>query len=130
MKSSHRYGRICTDEQTLFQRFAVDQNNGTISVASKLDFESKPSYSIKLEAKDGGNKITEVSVMIMITDDNDNRPIFDPPGTTTASLDENQDSGFFVAVKVGFASLNIFKLQLERNLTQPDQGEASDIKLD
>ena len=73
-----------------------------------LDFETEPSYSIKLEAKDGGNKITEISLMIMITDDNDNHPIFDPPGATTASLDENQDSGFFVAVKVGFASLNIF----------------------
>ena len=75
-------------------------------MASMLDFESKSSYSIELQAKDGGNKITEVSVMIVITNDNDNRPIFDPPGTTTASLDENQDGGFFVAVKVSFQGMN------------------------
>ncbi|CAB4037416.1 protocadherin-16-like, partial [Paramuricea clavata] len=76
--------------------FIVDKNNGTISVASKLDFESEPSYAIDLEAKDGGNKITEVSVIIVITDDNDNPPIFDPPGTTSASLDENEENGFLV----------------------------------
>ena len=75
-------------------------------MASMLDFESKSSYSIELQAKDGGNKITEVSVMIVITDDNDNQPIFDPPGTTTASLDENQVGGFFVAVKVSFQGIN------------------------
>ena len=75
-------------------------------MASMLDFESKSSYSIELQAKDGGNKITEVSVMIVITDDNDNQPIFDPPGTTTASLDENQDGGFFVAVNVSFQGIN------------------------
>ncbi len=86
----------------------MDKNNGTISVAGELDFESKPSYSIKLEAKDGGNKITEVSVMIVITDDNDNPPIFRPSGTTLASLDENQNDDFFVAVKV---SLRILRNQ-------------------
>ncbi|CAB4037415.1 protocadherin Fat 1 isoform X1, partial [Paramuricea clavata] len=78
------------------EMFIVDKNNGTISVASKLDFESEPSYAIDLEAKDGGNKITEVSVIIVITDDNDNPPIFDPPGTTSASLDENEENGFLV----------------------------------
>ena len=78
----------------------MDENNGTIFVASKLDFESKASYFIKLEAKDGGNKITEVRVDIHIIDDNDNPPIFDPPGTTSTSIDENQKNGFFVTVKV------------------------------
>ena len=72
-------------------------------MASKLDFESEPRYAIDLEAKDGGNKITEVSVIIVITDDNDNPPIFDPPGTTSASLDENQENGFLVVtVKVSW----------------------------
>jgi hypothetical protein len=83
----------------------VDKNNGTISVANELDFESKASYSIELEAKDGGNKIKAVSVNIVITDDNDNPPIFDPPGTTSASLDENQENGFSVTVKVNLRVL-------------------------
>ena len=78
----------------------MDKNNGTISVANELDFESKASYSIELEAKDGGNKITAVSVNIVITDDNDNPPIFDPPGTASASLYENQENGLSVTVKV------------------------------
>ncbi|XP_028404999.1 cadherin-23-like isoform X3 [Dendronephthya gigantea] len=87
------------------EKFSVDKNNGTISVASELDFESKESYSIRLEAKDGGNKITEVSVIIVITDDNDNVPIFDPPGVTTATLDENKSGGFFVVVKATDADI-------------------------
>ena len=85
----------------------MDKNNGTISVASELDFESKASYSITLEAKDGGNKITEVSVNIMIIDDNDNQPIFVPSGTTMATLEENEKDDFFVAVKVN--SFRVFQ---------------------
>lgn len=84
----------------IFLRFKVDENNGTIFVAAKLDFESEPNYAIKLHARGGGNKNPGVPVMISITDDNDNRPIFDLPGTTSASLDENQIDGFFVTVKV------------------------------
>ena len=53
-------------------------DRGTISVASNLDFEMKQSYSLELEAKDGGNNFARVQVNIAVTDANDNSPKFDP----------------------------------------------------
>ena len=74
-------------------------DNGTISVAVILDFESKQSYSLELEAKDGGNIVVRVPVNIVITDANDNTPEFDP-FPTSKNLDENKVNVFSVTVKV------------------------------
>ena len=57
-------------------------DKGTISIASSLDFEIKESYSLVLEARDGGNKFTRVQVNIAITNVNENTPKFDSLKTT------------------------------------------------
>ena len=82
-----------------YYRFSIAKDNGTLSLAAPLDFEVMPSYDLILEAKDGGNRITRVELLISVTDYNDNIPTFDP-SPTTATLNENQDSGFSVKVKV------------------------------
>lgn len=57
--------------------FSTDIKNGGLKVAKQLDYESQKSYSLTLEAKDGGGKITTVNIFIDVTDINDNNPIFE-----------------------------------------------------
>ena len=77
-------------------------DNGTISVASPLDFELKQNYSLELEAKDGGNITTRLPVDIFITDANDNTPEFDPL-PTSVNLTEYKESFFSFIMKVNHA---------------------------
>ena len=62
-------------------------DNGTISVASPLDFELKQSYSLQLEAKDCDNKSTRLPVNIVIINANDNMPEF---SSTSANFTLNE----------------------------------------
>lgn len=42
----------------------------------EVDYEQQSSYSLTLEAKDGGNRSTHVVILVEIVDVNDNAPIF------------------------------------------------------
>ena len=67
-------------------------DNGTISVASPLDFELKQNYSLELEAKDGGNIFTRLPVNIVIINANDNLPEFSST-SVNFTLNELAESG-------------------------------------
>ena len=69
--------------------------SGLISVHSKLDRETKDLYTLKVEARDGGNpsKDSVVDVKITITDVNDNKPLFDKPSGYSAFIDEDSSPG-------------------------------------
>lgn len=41
-----------------------------------MDYEQQSSYSLTLEAKDGGNRSTHVIILVEIIDVNDNAPVF------------------------------------------------------
>lgn len=43
---------------------------------TEVDYEQQSSYSLTLEAKDGGNRSTHVVILVEIVDVNDNAPIF------------------------------------------------------
>ena len=73
-------------------RFSVVPDNGTISVASPLDFELKQSYSLELEAKDGGKRFTRLPVNITIINANDNTPEFSST-SVNFTLNELVESG-------------------------------------
>lgn len=51
----------------------------TIFFFSEVDYEQQSSYSLTLEAKDGGNRSTHVVILVEIVDVNDNAPIFNSP---------------------------------------------------
>ena len=70
------FTNVSTFYFNFLSRFSVVPDNGTISVASPLDFELKQNYSLELEAKDGGNIFTRLPVMIIIANANDNMPEF------------------------------------------------------
>lgn len=42
-----------------------------------MDFEKQKSYSLNLEAKDGGGRITTVNILVQLADVNDNAPVFE-----------------------------------------------------
>ena len=42
-----------------------------------LDYESQQSYTLTFEARDGGGRVSAVSLVIELEDVNDNRPRFD-----------------------------------------------------
>jgi len=42
----------------------------------EVDYEQQSSYSLTLEAKDGGNRSTHVVILVEIVDVNDNTPVF------------------------------------------------------
>jgi len=46
---------------------------------AEVDYEQQSSYSLTLEAKDGGNRSTHVVILVEIVDVNDNVPVFNLP---------------------------------------------------
>lgn len=42
-----------------------------------MDYEKQKSYSLTLEAKDGGGRITTVNILVHLADVNDNAPVFE-----------------------------------------------------
>ncbi|GBP73902.1 Cadherin-23 [Eumeta japonica] len=59
--------------------FKTDKNRGDLYVARQLDYEKQKSYSLTVLAKDGGGKVTSISVYVDILDVNDNAPMFELP---------------------------------------------------
>ena len=78
--------------------FRIDSNTGLVSTASSLDREKKSSYSLQIQAADGGNPtLTAVaSVLVDVEDVNDNSPVFDPPTYADKSLAESAIVGTVV----------------------------------
>ncbi|XP_058795727.1 cadherin EGF LAG seven-pass G-type receptor 3 [Phymastichus coffea] len=59
------------------EKFRTDLKNGGVYVAKALDYETQRSYSLSIEAKDGGGKISSVVLLIEVGDVNDNDPMFE-----------------------------------------------------
>ncbi|XP_056358649.1 protocadherin gamma-B5-like [Oenanthe melanoleuca] len=63
------------------QKFAVDAQSGSITLAGALDFEAARTFSLTVEAKDGGGLLAHCKVEVEVLDVNDN-----PPEITVLSL--------------------------------------------
>lgn len=48
-------------------------------ILAEVDYEQQSSYSLTLEAKDGGNRSTHVVILVEVVDVNDNAPVFGSP---------------------------------------------------
>ena len=72
-------------------------NDGSVKVAKQLDRETQTDYTFVVEAKDKGypQHTTTVKLTIIVTDINDNRPVF---GTNSVALSvcEEQSPGTFI----------------------------------
>nr|XP_003700747.1 PREDICTED: cadherin EGF LAG seven-pass G-type receptor 2 [Megachile rotundata]XP_012134616.1 PREDICTED: cadherin EGF LAG seven-pass G-type receptor 2 [Megachile rotundata] len=58
-------------------KFVTDFKTGGIIVAKALDYETQRSYSLTMEAIDGGGRVSTVNILIELEDVNDNKPIFE-----------------------------------------------------
>ena len=87
--------------------FSVDQKNGQISTAVKLDHETQSMYTVMLTATDPSGASARITVMIEVTDEDDaaiispNRsPVFDEGETAEREVAENSEAGTAVGAPV------------------------------
>ncbi|KAI5642703.1 cadherin domain-containing protein [Phthorimaea operculella] len=74
--------------------FSLGNVDGVLRATGKLDRELRPSYTITVTAKDRGDppNMTKMKIKIIILDENDNSPVFDPK-QYSASVPENASIG-------------------------------------
>uniref|UniRef100_A0A4X2JSK1 Cadherin domain-containing protein n=1 Tax=Vombatus ursinus TaxID=29139 RepID=A0A4X2JSK1_VOMUR len=67
--------------EEISKTFEVNENSGEVRMRKKLDFETIQSYEVDIEATDGGGLSGKCTVVVQVTDVNDN-----PPDLTISSL--------------------------------------------
>uniref|UniRef100_A0A803W582 Cadherin domain-containing protein n=1 Tax=Ficedula albicollis TaxID=59894 RepID=A0A803W582_FICAL len=95
----------------VLQKFAVNDENGMISLQEEVDFEDTRGYTLLVEARDGGGLVAHCKVEVEVLDVNDN-----PPEITVLSLSspvpEDSPAGTVVALL---------------NVNDPDSGENGQV---
>ena len=94
--------------------FHIDEDNGTITTVSKLDYETKTNYSFIVIARDqgAGDSFANTTVTVNVIDVNDNAPVF--TGTPyVAIIKKNAGEGTLV---------------INLNATDSDSGLAGKLK--
>lgn len=77
-KDSGEFGRLTYNLRGFgTDKFKTDPKKGGIYVVKPLDYETQKSYSLTMEAKDGGGRVSTVNILIEVEDVNDNEPIFE-----------------------------------------------------
>ncbi|XP_031221351.1 protocadherin gamma-B1 isoform X14 [Mastomys coucha] len=78
-------------------KFILGHQSGEIKSKGPIDFEAKRTYTMNIEAKDGGGMATECKVVIDILDENDNAPevVFT---SVSSSITEDAEPGTVVAL--------------------------------
>ncbi|XP_059681591.1 protocadherin gamma-B5-like [Gavia stellata] len=90
------YGFGKTPSKVL-QKFVVDAESGTITLQEALDFEDTRTFSLAVEARDGGGLVAHCKVEVEVLDVNDNAP--EVTLTSVSSpVPEDAPSGTVVAV--------------------------------
>ncbi|XP_063269925.1 protocadherin gamma-B5-like [Prinia subflava] len=90
----------------VLEKFMIDAESGMITLKEALDFEDTRSYTLLVEARDGGGLMAQCTVVVEVLDVNDNKPEITilslsspvpedaPVGTVVALLKVNDpDSG-------------------------------------
>ncbi|XP_056152045.1 protocadherin beta-16-like [Lampris incognitus] len=85
--------------------YSLDNKAGEIRVTGQIDYETEPSYELRIRAKDGAGLTSYCTVIIDITDVNDNAPVINlislinpvpenvPPGTEVGIINvQDRDS--------------------------------------
>lgn len=57
--------------------FRTDKHTGGLYVKKSLDYEHQKSYSLSIVAIDGDGRETNANILIYVTDENDNAPVFE-----------------------------------------------------
>lgn len=77
-KDSGKYGKINYVLKGFgSENFRTDKHAGGLYVKKTLDYENQKSYSLSIVAIDGDGRETNANILIYVTDENDNAPIFE-----------------------------------------------------
>uniref|UniRef100_A0A672J6D1 Uncharacterized protein n=1 Tax=Salarias fasciatus TaxID=181472 RepID=A0A672J6D1_SALFA len=79
-------------------RFNVDFTTGYITVVSPLDREERDYYILRVNANDSAWSIS-TDVTIVVSDVNDNRPVFSDPFYSVVLLENRQEEAFVLQVR-------------------------------
>eukprot|EP00731_Ephydatia_muelleri_P030787 Em0022g301a len=106
--------------------FAIDQSSGSVTTkTSALDRETTPSYVFSVQATDGPFSSNATTLVINVTDVNDNPPIFQSSSYET-SIDENYPTGIpFLTVIATDADVGV-NAQFIYGIVEPNKGVAID----
>ncbi|XP_069057826.1 protocadherin gamma-B1-like [Pleurodeles waltl] len=77
--------------------FNIDPSSGEITIKGLVDFEETASYTMVVEAKDGGGLFAHCTVNVQIIDENDNAPEIILT-TTSSSVPEDSPLGTLIAL--------------------------------
>ncbi|XP_054105992.2 protocadherin gamma-B1 isoform X21 [Callithrix jacchus] len=77
--------------------FVLDNQNGEIKSKDFIDFEIRSSYTMSIEAKDGGGMTSQCKIILEILDENDNAPdvVFT---SVSSSVTEDAEPGTVIAL--------------------------------
>nr|XP_019594561.1 PREDICTED: protocadherin gamma-B2-like [Rhinolophus sinicus] len=77
--------------------FMLDHQSGEIKSKDPIDFETSSSYTMNIEAKDGGGMASECKIILEILDENDNAPevVFT---SVSSSITEDAEPGTAIAL--------------------------------
>ncbi|XP_062941541.1 protocadherin beta-12-like [Cynocephalus volans] len=68
---SYTFSHASEDIQKTFE---INQKSGEVSLTAPLDFETIESYSVIIQATDGGGRFGKSTIRIQVMDENDNAP--------------------------------------------------------
>jgi hypothetical protein len=72
--------------------FRINETNGVLTTNAGLDRETIPTYKLRVTVKDSGGQSSSRNLTIIVTDENDNEPRFDPP-SYSVNVTENSQAG-------------------------------------
>uniref|UniRef100_A0A3Q3FBZ9 Protocadherin gamma-A11-like n=1 Tax=Kryptolebias marmoratus TaxID=37003 RepID=A0A3Q3FBZ9_KRYMA len=114
------FGHVSEDVK---KTFSFDSKIGELRIKGAVDYETMPSYEIRVKAKDGFGLSSYAKVLISITDVNDNAPVISlkslmnsisediPPGTEVGIINvQDRDSGINGQVRCSIQQNVPFKL--------------------
>ncbi|KAK7922740.1 hypothetical protein WMY93_009642 [Mugilogobius chulae] len=101
---TYQFDHVTDDDNS--NVFFIDSKSGQVVVKNKIDYERMKSYELQISAKDGLGLVSYATLIIDITDVNDNAPVIDlksvtnqipenvPPGTQVGIINvQDRDSG-------------------------------------
>ncbi|XP_072288395.1 protocadherin gamma-A11-like [Eucyclogobius newberryi] len=92
---SYQFNHVTDDENS--NAFSIDSKTGQVAVKTNIDYEKMSLYEIQISAKDGLGLVSYASLIIDVTDVNDNAPIINIKSLTN-HIPENVSPGTEVGI--------------------------------
>ncbi|ELU08218.1 hypothetical protein CAPTEDRAFT_222745 [Capitella teleta] len=89
--------------------FHMNERTGIISIKNSLDRETAPDYTLTVTAVDGGGLFCQSEVYIVVTDVNDNAPVFTQTEYTVGISEHAQKNTLLMRVSASDLDLGLYR---------------------